>query len=258
MATLESLLQAEFGAQFEDWRARLPDLKIPDVAPDGYVHRDTRTITAISIHHAAADPTVRPDAIHRFHQSVNGPNAPLPSPGIAYHIYLFQEQITGKPHRWIVAYVGDITTVRWHTASNNGYTFGICAGGNYEQQAPPWEVVSLLQRCIAVVRAALGGSLVGVWRHRDFPNTSTSCPGKLGDGEIWEAVKQIPVPKPPPSLYNFVLGFKVYADAHPEIGEAIEAEFYGASAGVSISLQRTVNGVLVYDPNRGVRYAKWQ
>lgn len=253
----EAMLQAEFGTQFEDWRARLPDLKIPNVAPDGYTRRDLAAITALSIHHAATDPTVRPDVIHKFHQSTSGPNAPLQSPGIAYHIYLFLEQMpNGK--RWIVAYTGDIATVRWHTASNNGYTFGICAGGNYEQQAPPWEVVNLLQRCIAVVKNFLSRPL-DVKPHRGFPNTSTSCPGMIASPDVWGAVLQMPAVKPAPNPYQFVLGFKAYADAHPEIGQAVEAEWYPVDpAGKQLTVQRTDKGCLFYTPETGVKFGKYQ
>lgn len=192
---LEQMFLNKFGPTvFENWLVKLKDVKIPDVAPNGYEKRDLRTITSFSIHHAAGNPTVGPAAIDKQHKSTVGPNAPYPSPGIAYHVYIYM--VSGK---WKVAYVGAVDTIRWHTASNNFYTFGICCGGNYEENPPPWELIKLVQQVIEVVRVFLErkpGEL-DVKKHKDFPHTSTSCPGNAFSGDYWAAVDDIPaIPEP--------------------------------------------------------------
>lgn len=153
----------------------VPDIRtfVPDVAP-GHKLRALTDITHIVIHHSGDNwpyqdgSTQAPDHIHaiyRYHTATKG------WPGIGYHLIV---------DMWGNRYLtGGAETVRYHVATKNAHTLGICLLGNYQFVLPQtWAWLSL-RELIANVRHGLG-QVLPVVGHGEIadPAYATECPGR--------------------------------------------------------------------------------
>ncbi len=111
----------------------------------------------IILHHAAIDGDVV--SIHNYHRDVNG------WAGIGYHYYVTKDGVIwyGRPEQWLGA----------HTSGFND-RLGICAEGNFEEEAMPAAQQNAIVQLIAYLKAKHGE--LEVTRHRD--HDATACPGK--------------------------------------------------------------------------------
>lgn len=110
----------------------------------------------IVLHHAAIDGDVV--AIHNYHRDVNG------WAGIGYHFYVTKDGVIwyGRPEKWLGA----------HTSGFND-RIGICAEGNFEEEAMPAAQQNAVVQLIAYLESKYGE--LEVTRHRD--HDATACPG---------------------------------------------------------------------------------
>ncbi len=110
----------------------------------------------IVLHHAAIDSDVV--SIHNYHRDVNG------WAGIGYHYYVTKDGVIwyGRPEHWLGA----------HTSGYND-RIGICAEGNFEEEAMPAAQQNAVVQLIAYLKSKHGN--LAITRHGD--HDATACPG---------------------------------------------------------------------------------
>ena len=110
----------------------------------------------IILHHAAIDGDVV--SIHNYHRDVNG------WAGIGYHYYVTKDGVIwyGRPEAWLGA----------HTSGFND-RLGICAEGDFEEEAMPAVQQNAIVQLIAYLESKYGK--LEITRHRD--HDATACPG---------------------------------------------------------------------------------
>lgn len=111
----------------------------------------------IILHHAAIDGSVQ--AVHQYHRDVNG------WAGIGYHFYVTKDGTVwcGRPEEWLGA----------HTSGFND-RIGICAEGNFEEEAMPVAQQNAIVQLLAYLEDKYGK--LEITRHGD--HDATACPGK--------------------------------------------------------------------------------
>lgn len=151
-------------------------MKIQDVrktltrhSSKSYRKRPLSSVTDVAIHHSGTT-SGSAEAYANFH--VNN----LGWPGIGYH-YVIEQDGTIK-------HCNDLDVFSYHVGQANGYTVGVCLTGDFTHQKPTKDQEESLGW---LMKVHLPSQLTH-WKttrgHKDFPGTSTVCPGSLN----WEKI----------------------------------------------------------------------
>lgn len=90
-------------------------------------------------------------------------------PGIAYHFVINEDGVTYITNK--------LTTITYNVAGSNDNTVGVCFIGNFDTESiSENQIYSGINICANIMNF-LGRKLV-IDGHRNFPNATTSCPGK--------------------------------------------------------------------------------
>ena len=151
----------------------------------------TKPISAVVVHHSAIDsdaPTVKQvEAISRYHVESNQLD-PGGGPTIAYHY------VIGK--RGLVCNPNDDSWHTWHAGNRNGHTLGVCLLGNYEDDYPPGEQVSMFLELFDVLKEKHGQDLKLERHHDSCPSLAfeaiTGTPPDVRPQTMTEVVHELP------------------------------------------------------------------
>lgn len=150
-----------------------------------YNRRSVDQIKSIALHHIGVIWPVAPESTARYHV------VDCDWPGVGYH---FQIQRDGKFY-WL----NSLEAISYHVGGmNNVPAIGICFEGDLRSQPPTESQTQSGVLLINGLRKALGSELP-LLGHREYPNTSTVCPG-LNDTDLarWKAalIPQKPIEDP--------------------------------------------------------------
>jgi hypothetical protein len=198
-APLGDLLEAEFGADYEDLSGSLPRH-----ATAQYQERDVRAIDRIVLHHTDASRAISWQSVAQYHVDSNG------WPGIGYHI-----GVRTFDGRVKVSLLNAPRTRSYHAHTvGNMHGLAVCLAGKFDDLFPTVNEVDVLRQVAQVARrwATWTTAPLPVVGHRDVPGNDTSCPGdKLAavlpwlnspdtsDSLIWAVAKNAQTISPNPA-----------------------------------------------------------
>lgn len=128
-----------------------------------YSTRSVSGITTITVHHAVSPCDRTPEAIASYHVSSND------WPGIGYHFYIVCDGTIYQTNR--------LETMSYHCGYANGYSVGLCIGGNFQEVNPTDAQLDAARWLVSHLAGERLPGLREVRGHRDMPYAQTACPG---------------------------------------------------------------------------------
>lgn len=164
MSTLDELLRAEFGKNYENLVGTLPE----NTTVESYQRRNLIAIEFIVLHHTDAPSATTWEAVARYHTASNKWNK------IAYHL-----GIRDYGGRCIVSLLNTPETRSYHAhTEGNNRGLAICVAGRKQTDSvTPAELDALIRAVSVTRRWATWIDLLPVVGHGDVPGNDTSCPG---------------------------------------------------------------------------------
>ena len=156
--------------------------RLPHSKNKRYDRRELGQITHITVHHSAAPASISPQRIAEYHVYSHK------WPGMGYHFYIGADGT--------IYHTQDMHRISYHVANNNSYTVGVCLAGNFTRTVPPKAQLEAAARLIAWLMEELRIPLEYVLGHKEYPRTSTACPGYQWDHEkrwkklLWNAITE--------------------------------------------------------------------
>lgn len=163
MPTLDDLLRAEFGVNYENLVGALP----VNTTVEPYQRRNLIAIEFIVLHHTDAPSATTWDAVARYHTESNKWNK------IAYHI-----GVRDYGGRCMVSLLNLPETRSYHAhTEGNNHGLAICVAGRKTTEPVTAAELDALTRAVAVIRRWATWRELPVVGHGDVPGNDTSCPG---------------------------------------------------------------------------------
>ena len=136
-----------------------------------YDARSLDQITHIAIHHSATPASVTPQRIALYQVS----NKSHQWPGMGYHYFVDQDGT--------INHTQALELVSNHISEHNNYTVGICLAGDFDDGIPSPMQLAATGHLLAWLMQELNIAAANIWGHKNFPRTTTSCPGRQWDTE---------------------------------------------------------------------------
>ncbi len=140
--------------------------ELPKHPINRYESRTLEQITHIAVHHSATPANVTPQRIAHYHVS----SETHQWPGMGYHFYVDSDGIVNQTQA--------LELISNHVFGHNDYTVGVCLAGDFDAVVPTPLQLAATGRLLAWLMQEQDIPLQNIWGHQDFPETSTSCPGK--------------------------------------------------------------------------------
>ena len=165
MPTLDSLLRAEFGGDYENLVGSLP----VNTTVEPYQTRPLTDISMVVLHHTDAASAVTWKAVATYHTTSNKWNK------IAYHI-----GIRDFAERCMVSLLNTPETRSYHAhTEGNNHGIAICVAGKKDTEPVTPAELDALTRTVNVIRRwATWQDWLPVVGHGDVPGNETTCPGR--------------------------------------------------------------------------------